>query len=259
MSSDFAILSQLTDEDKLFLRRIDDMIDLSEKYFEPRFSFFLDLRKQAMLVSYLNSIKYDRYIFSGGYETADRKIAGVYPLYCETDNIGFPVDCIVFTYRNQDVLTHRDFLGSLMSLQIKRELVGDIIIGKGKSYIFVSDSISDFIISNIDKVGKIGVKIEKCADPVIEKNENFSEICGTVASLRLDCIVSLVTGLSREKSVAFISSNGIDINYVNIRHSSAVLKLSDVFSVRGYGKFILYSVDGTSKKGRTHITVKKYI
>ena len=89
--------------------------------------------------------------------------------------------------------------------------------------------------------------------------DEFSEIAGTVSSLRLDCIASLVTKQSREKSVLFIKSVGADVNYKKIFFPDSQLKEGDIFSIRGFGKFILSCIGGVTKKNRIHVCIKKYI
>lgn len=253
------MLTCLSNEDKLLLRKADDLIELSEKYFCDKYSFFLDERQKELIIQYFNSIGFNNFSFNGGYQLSLRNILSVFPMYIENEHSNFPIDCILFEYRKQDLLSHRDFLGSLMSLQIKRELLGDIIVNNGKSYVFVHNSISSFLINNITKIGKIGVKLSICLSPEITIENKFDEILGTVASLRLDSIVALVTGLSREKASLIIKSNGIDVNYVNIKDNSFLLKSFDVFSLRKFGKFTIAEIGGTSKKGRIHIKINKYI
>ena len=59
---------------------------------------------------------------------------------------------------------HKDFLGSLMGLNIKRELMGDLILEsegrKISGYIPVSEKIADYIISELKQIGKASCEIE---------------------------------------------------------------------------------------------------
>ena len=89
--------------------------------------------------------------------------------------------------------------------------------------------------------------------------DEFSEITGTVSSLRIDCITSLVTKQSREKSALHIKSVGADVNYKKVFSPDTQLKAGDIFSIRGFGKFILFSIGGVTKKNRIHVCIKKYI
>lgn len=259
MNSDFKAMSDLSSDDKLLIRKIIDYIRISENNYMIKFSFFLDERQTEIIKRYLTSIKYETYNFSGGYEKAKRQVLMIFSDYYENDSLKFPIKAVEFTYRKQDKLSHRDFLGLLMSFQIKRDLIGDIIVSDGKTIVFLYDTIADFVVENTNKVGNIGVQTCIASDLSLIIEDKFESLNGSVASLRLDCVASLATGLSRAKTTLVIKSLGIDINYINIKDTSYNLKVGDTFSIRGYGKFILESENGVSKKGKKYITIKKFI
>ena len=96
-------------------------------------------------------------------------------------------------------------------------------------------------------------------NPTVQKNESFGEISGTVASLRLDSIISLAVGISREKAAQLIRNTGVDVNYEKKYSVDFQLQEGDKFSLRGYGKFIVYSVNGRTRKDRIHLCIKNYL
>lgn len=260
LSADF--YNNLSDEDKLLVSRINDLAAIADNKFIPKFSFFLDERQTLLSESVLKKLDID-YKFWGGFDKSSRKILGVFPKYYDEGNLpekDFPVASLTFNYRSCDVLTHRDFLGSFMSKQIARNLIGDIIVNNGFTIMFVYSSIADMLLNECSKIGSVGVKINKTnnVDNIIIP-DNFLEINGTVSSLRLDCLVSLATKLSREKSTLLIRNGAVSVFYEAILSSSKILSQGDIFSIRGYGKFILDSVGGKSKKDRIHICIKKYV
>ena len=77
--------------------------------------------------------------------------------------------------------------------------------------------------------------------------------------MRLDCILSLALRKSREKTVQIIKKDGADINFVTVFSPSVTLKENDIFSVRGFGKFILKNISAPTSKGRFHILIQKFI
>lgn len=197
--------------------------------------------------------------FGAGHENAVRKVLCVYNDYfIDSWKSETGVKCLTFKYRTEDKLTHRDFLGSLMALRLKRETIGDIIIGDGITQIFVTEIASVHIMNELCKVGKVGVSIYDDIPFELDVIQEYEDISGTVSSLRLDSILSLSIHQSREKSARLIQALGVQLNYVQVNSVSKELKCGDVFSVKGYGKFILSDVTGFSKKGRIHITVRKY-
>lgn len=251
----------LSDEDKLLSRRVLDWIHVSENKYTIKYSAFLDNHQSEVCKSVLSYMNFNNYSFYGGYENASRTILGVFPPYSDfAVDTDFPIKPVLFSYRTEDKLTHRDFLGALMGLQIRRDMIGDILVNNDKCLIFINESVYDFVFNNVRKIGSVGVKL---SDDISSFNfnikENFKQINGTVSSLRLDCIVNLATKLSREKASALIKSGNVKVNYVNINNPSFSLKENDVLSLRGYGKFIFTSVTGISKKNRYCIEIDKFV
>lgn len=246
-------------DDRLLKAKLHDMLERSEKNCMPVFSDFLDERQAGFLNAELIKLSCHNFLLYGGYDNAQRKILCVHTTYFIPEPQDFPLNIIEFSYRKSDILTHRDFLGSIMACRIKREKVGDILISDGAAQVFVYDSVSSFLLNEITKIGRVGVKTsitDKCS---IEKIQNYHDINGTVASMRLDCILSLALGKSREKTVQIIKKDGTDINFVTVFSPSVILKENDVFSVRGYGKFVLSKISGVSSKGRLHVLIQKFI
>ncbi len=254
-----SFLKNLSKTDRLLVDKIIDWVNIANEKYIEKFSFFLDCRQSKIAKQVLDSLKYKSYKFFGGYENAFRLVLGVFPPYIEINNNDFPVKGLTFTYRKCDILTHRDVLGSLMSLKISRECIGDIIIDEGKAIVFVVDKILPLILENIHKIGRIGVKAEVGIDlSEVSFEQRFSDISGTVASLRADCVAALAINKSREKTSDLIKSSGIIIDYEEVFSPSAEMCEGICFSIRGYGKFLLSSVNGLSRKNRLHITIKKY-
>lgn len=248
---------ELSDDDKILVSHIQDMTELCEKSYKPRFSAFLDERQIVVARSVLNDLRWNDYEFFGGYEEASRKVLGVFPEYYDGEP-EFPIAALTFKYREADKLTHRDFLGVFMSRQVKREMLGDIIVSSGSTTAFVYDTVKQTLMSEISKIGSVGVKITEDNEPDLNISQSFIEKNGTVSSMRLDSIVGMAAGISRGKAVSLIKGRYVSVMYVTEESASFILSEGDVFSVRGIGKFLLHSVNGTTKKDRIHITVKKY-
>ncbi len=250
--------SKLPDDDRLLVSHIADMIGICEKSYAPRFSSFLDERQTALVRSFLNERGFERYGFYGGYEDASRKVLGVFPPYWDEAE-KYPISAVSFKYRDIDKLSHRDFLGAFMSRQIKRDMLGDIIVGTGNTVAFVYDTVKPVLLSEISKIGSVGVKAAEEVNPHIQIEQSFKEKNGSVSSLRLDSILALAAGISRGKASDVIKGGNVTVNYSAAVSPSAEMNVGDVFSARGFGKFILSSVNGKTKKDRYHVTVKKYI
>ncbi|WP_369714859.1 RNA-binding protein [Leptotrichia alba] len=161
--------------------------------------------------------------------------------------------------------SHKDFLGSLMGLNIKRELMGDLILeSKNKQisgYIPVSEKIVDYIISELKQIGRATCEIE-----IIDtENKNnlpqykYDDKLITIPSKRLDSIVSTITNLSRAKVIEPIEKGKVLVDYVEEKDKSKMLEIGSLITIRGFGKYKLFLEKGETKKGKERILVKKYI
>lgn len=248
--------NNLPEEDRILASHILDMIEICEKSYQPKFSFFLDERQSILAEKIMVEQKCENYKLFGGYDNASRKILAIFPPYYDDEN--FPITTLLIKYREADKLTHRDFLGSFMSRQIKRNMLGDIVVGKGITTVFVYDTVKDVLLSEINKIGSVGVKITETDNVDIEVEQKFIEKTGTISSMRLDSIVSVASGLSREKSANLIKGGNVTVMYNIVESPSHQLNEGDIFSVRGSGKYVLFSVNGKTKKDRINVTIKKY-
>lgn len=209
----------------------------------------------------------------GGYCNAERARVYFLPDYMSTEEDVHPSDVISeYGYEEPTAmlkitasgfrsLTHRDFMGSLLSLGIERDVVGDIVIdGDFCAYVFCDIGIAAFICDNLTKVANDAVKVSVEPLPRTEFGaRRFETIHETVMSGRLDAIVGAVCNLSREISKKLVLSGMCELNHECEQSPDRELKAGDVFSVRGYGKYKLSSYDGENRRGRQRITVQKYI
>ncbi len=240
-----------SDKDQLFLSKLDDAVELCFRRQKPYFFSFLSERKQALATQYLKNICFDNFSFFGGYNNSERRVLGLF-FDVQTE---FPVSAIQFNFRNCDKLSHRDFLGALMSLGIERETIGDILVEDGRCVVFVKTEIKDYIINQISKIGNVGVKLSTPKNDDLPKGRGFEEKNFTVASLRLDNIVAAVTGLSREKTKNLILSGNVGYNYVATQNISQNVSVGGILTIRGKGKFVVDDVLGETKKHRIRISV----
>lgn len=243
-------------ETELFVARVGDTADICEKTGRPKFMGFLSA-EQAVLATQILSKRSVDFALWGGYADAERKILACFPDWMEEKS--FPIEAITFTYRKSDILHHKDFLGSLMALGIKRETVGDILIENGRAVVFVLDEITDYILTEVGKIGRIGVTAQKgFSEPLPQKN-SLKEFTETVASLRLDCVVSAIAGISRAVATEKINDGFVTVNSVTVQKNTKIVTYGDIITVRGSGKFIIDAVSDRTKKDRIILKYKKYV
>ena len=236
-------------------KRFIELANRAEERSYVTFSDFLNMEEKSLLESLkLNT----EHCFFGGYDTAERCVAA-FGYGCE--NAEFPIAIIKaqpVSPKFADKLTHRDFLGSLMGLGIKREVLGDIVLADNVGYIFCLKSIAEYIAQSLDKVKHTTVKcsiiaeLPEAAQSVPEEKQLIA------ASERLDVIVAAVYGFSRSEVKEFFTNRKIFVNSAQCENFSCIPKAGDIISVRGKGRFVYNGILGNTKKNRLIISVSIY-
>jgi RNA-binding protein YlmH len=155
-------------------------------------------------------------------------------------------------------LRHRDFLGALTALGIRREMLGDILTGKGRAVVFVREDVAPFLMDQADKIGRVGVRTGYADVTDLPVPDDFEERVITLNSLRLDAFVAHAANLSRDKAARLIKGEMVMVDHVTVTEVSAPLRAGATVTVRKYGKFVLTALLGTSKKGKLKAAVKHY-
>lgn len=247
----------LSKEETIFLSKIEDSIRICEKNNIPKFSCFLDLRQQKLASYQANSMSLTNYMFFGGFEDSERKMFGVFPDYIVDYKNAFPIDVIKIEHSRK--ILHRDILGTLMSIGVKRETIGDILVNENCSFVFAVTNMTEHIFNNISKIANVGVKLSLCdySDVIIPENR-FIKGTVIVSSLRLDCVVAALSNLSRADSAGLIQAEKVSVNGEIIKSVSKCISQKDVVSIRSFGKFIIGETEHVTKKGRLVLSYKKY-
>lgn len=245
-------------DDAMLEAAVLDALRLCEKRSVPRFLGFLDERQRSVAQIVLNREKADRYSFFGGYGEAERTILGLFPDYEEPNTEAFPITALGFQYRKEGTLNHRDFLGALLSCGVKREKVGDILCSDGFAVSFIDSDIARFLIGQITKVGGEGVTLLPDYQGTLPLAPAFLEIQDTVASPRLDAVIKVAAGISRQEAARKIELGMISVNHIPCASASRNVNENDVLSVRGTGRFTVEKLGPVTRKGRLFITLKKY-
>lgn len=243
-------------KNKMF--RIIDKANGCLKNYDVRFSDFLNPFEVENVKAILNS-SYDlKYTVDGGYDESERKMVFIYPFYMGYEDIRETLRFIQiegnFKFKS---ISHKDYLGSLLSLGIKREKIGDIIIHENFCQVVVTFDICDFILMNLEKVARNNVKLKEISrKEVVYNPPNYKEINFTVSSNRIDCIISGLYNISRQESAKLISNEKVQVNYEKITSCSKEVKSESLISVRGKGRSQINSIGDLTKKGKMKVQGK---
>lgn len=234
-------------------------------------TMFLNMNQRAEVAAFCRKQKSAKCEFYGGYEDAERITVVFLPYYIDAaDNIveyfaenegDSPVALVkASTPKGSRNLTHRDYLGSLLALGIKREVIGDIIISETGAQIFIMREMADFLLLNYDKAGRTSLKLERKALQDFEFTEAHTEqVAATVPSLRLDSVVASAFSLSRTKAADNIRGGIVFVNNLESIKPDRVLREKDKIALRGRGKIIIEEIGSRTRKDRIHVTFRKYL
>lgn len=244
-------------EPKAVEYRVNDILKQCENNKKPYFFGFLTPEEQSVAITALCGFK--NYLIYGGSENAERAYLGVFPEGINPEASFFPVKAITFEFRRQYKLSHRDFLGAVLGLGLKRETVGDIFIESGRAVVFVSKEVYGFIMQHLTCVGKVGVTLYGTPPEKLPGTLPREAITVTVASLRIDCLVAALCGVSRNTAEELIADGRVALNSVIVKKATRQVNTGEKITVRGIGRFVLVNINGTTKKGRIKAEIEKYV
>ncbi|SDZ16697.1 RNA-binding protein YlmH, contains S4-like domain [Proteiniborus ethanoligenes] len=245
-------------EQLLVMRKVIDKLERVVSNHSVEYTDFLDPYQRKLCHSFLNKFHEVCYFEEGGLESAERKSIVIYPAYLEKNSIELPIIALridgSFKFRE---LNHRDYLGALMSLGIKREKIGDILIHKEYGNIVVLQEIAPYIKYNLEMINKEPITITEInTSQLIEVEEEYIEKNIIVPSFRLDAFVSAICNLSRDKSSSLVRNGYVKVNWQTIDTISKEVCEGDLLSIRGFGRTKIIGNLGKTKKDRIKVIVK---
>lgn len=250
-----------TSEDRVLLAKVWDKISAGMRKNIPANTAFLTLRELEMC-RYLFGSQEGLFPF-GGYEGAERQMLIFLPEYLDTATLyeeDAPLVCLRAEFFDGDTPSHRDFLGALMGSGIARDTIGDICVGKGQCDFFVTAEIAPYLLQNFTGAGRTKVHLQSIPlREVTVAQPQTKEIRDTVASVRLDSIISSGFRIGRSAASQYITAGKVAIDGLPCEKPDKVLSEGAKISVRGLGKIRLRAINGQTKKGRISLIIDRYI
>ncbi|RDU22787.1 YlmH family RNA-binding protein [Anaerosacchariphilus polymeriproducens] len=240
-------------------------VELADKAYTQNlytYTGFLNMMEQDIFYQVLPLIPHVPYQLFGGEDFCERQMIGFGSCALFGYQGEFPISCLhvyPVSFKYADMLAHRDFLGALLNLGIERSTIGDIFVKNKEAYLYCQKNMSDYIITNLDRIHHTSVKVEMVETeltndwkPVL-KSESMP-----VSSFRLDVVIAAVYHLSRKQSLEYLQEKKIFVNGRCIQNPSHILQEGDLISVRGQGRFWFRKIGGETKKGKFFLTIEKY-
>lgn len=237
------------------MEKIDDYIKLCQKIDNIVFS------KEFYPLSQIKNIFYKDVIFKfkGINSDSEKKMIAFIPKYLSDFDFNFPVKYFKIEKKSKFIsLEHKHYLGNILSLGIKREILGDLIVRDGVCYGIIVEEMFEFLRDNLSKINSSPVEVQEIKENEIPEGE-FEIINILVSSMRLDSFIAEITNLSRNLAAEYVMLGNVQVNYEIKKEKDTKLNIGDVIIIKKYGKYIVFKDNGLSKKEKYKVIMKKFI
>ncbi len=240
------ILKRIMDkEDKIIVSNILDKYIKYNKTNISTYTNFLDQRRLKLVEDTLKYLKIDYNIYINND-------------YLEKAIIYFgEYEDFITIYQIDGKFEHKDILGTLFSLGLDYDLIGDIVVEENYAYFTSLTRLNDLIDNNFNMIKNKYIKPKKVNEMIITKDKfnNFNII---ISSMRLDCIVSKLANLGRNDAVKYINDGFVLLNYKECKNIKKQVFEGDIISIRKVGKFKIRNEEKKTKKDNIILNISKY-
>jgi len=243
------------------IKRLRELADRSFNNGQFTFTDFLSVAELEIYYENEKELRFASPKLFGGCDLSERKMIR----FGNEEELGysqeFPITALsVKPLLNKfaDDLNHRDFLGALMNLGIKREMLGDIFVKDKQACVFCKENIAGFIVDNLTRIKHTSVKAEITDSIQDITAPDMEEKIIQVSSQRIDAVIARVCNLSRQEALTLFSEGLVYRNGRSCSENAVMLQPGDVISVRGKGKFEFSQQLSISRKGKLNCKVMIY-
>jgi len=246
-------------DERRLLARVWDKAD-SARRGAPACTSFLSTHEQELSARLIAAMGRPRHLFSGGFADAERKVCAFLPDWQEPEDWEPPFAALRCRWQSGEKLTHRDFLGSVLGQGIDREKVGDILVRDGTCDLLVFKELVPYLLQNLTGAGRAKLKVEEIPLAEIAPPEKAVKVIhDTVSSPRLDAVLSSGFSVSRGKAAELIAAGRVELDHAPCLKADKPVTEGAVLTCRGLGKCVVTALGGVSKKGRTILTIERYL
>lgn len=250
-------------EDVALLTHLLDRADACAQKCYVTASRFLDLRQSTLAEQALRQYAAPQWFFHGGWERAERRVIVFVPDYAQPEDIpgseDDPISVLRCVKHRADELTHRDYLGSLMGLQIRRDCVGDILVSDHGADILVLRELLPFLLTHYGKAGRKHLELSEVPlSDLILPEQSIEYLRDTVASMRLDAVTAALFRLSRTRAAEAVRRGAVYLDDRQCLNADREVPEGARITLRGTGRGEVEQILGESKKGRIILSLKRY-
>lgn len=249
-------------EDEILLSHALDQLLLCQKRNIPTHTGFLSPAQWTAVAQLAERTGAAELLTVGGYPEAERRRCLFLPDYLPPECVDAAeyIAALRLRWYHAGALSHRDLLGSLMGLGLKREALGDLLVGEESCDLLLLPEMAPFVRDNLERAGREALRIEPVAlDSLHFPEARVKTIRASVASLRLDAVAAACFGLSRAKLSELIRAGKVAVNYRPVQRPDLSLSAGDLISCRGEGKGRLTRVGELTRKGRISVELERFV
>ena len=243
------------------LKRAEDLLSRCERASVMTGTAYLTPAEQAVLTAWAKSRSDCTMLLRGGHPDCERKAAFFLPYYLDESSFDeeeqFRAIRAVAGFGEPG---HRDYMGAVLGLGIRRDFLGDIWVSGNTAILFCLPSIEQHLLLSLDKVGRYGVKT--CSLPLSEVPAPERKVkirTFTVQSMRLDAVAAGLFNISRTTAATLINAGLASLNHLPCLRTDAPVREGDIISIRGHGKASVAELGGQSRKGRIFLRGEIYV
>lgn len=169
-------------------------------------------------------------------------------------------EVLLYEIKAKIPIKHQDILGSVYSLNISRDLFGDILLIDGRCYIYILPIVRKYFETNFLMVKNSHVELELLdIDYLKDYERSYERQEIIVSSNRIDTVVSSISRVGRSNIKEMLKKKEIMLNYDFLKDDSYKLKIGDIFSIKRIGKFKYNGVLKNTKSNHFVIEILKYL
>ena len=222
--------------EEVFVKKVLDYLDQAQYKQRLILTQFLDPYHQSIVKSVIGHQDEVQVLENGGFIHSESQRMIIAPYFYEIEKEDFEiVVCKIIYAKNFEKLTHRDILGALMSIGIKRELFGDIVEKDKDFYLAVDQHIYEYLKDHLSMIKRSKVKFVEWDEEIEVKNDYLVKSF-IVSSFRLDKIISSFYKISRQKAAEFIRAGHVKVNHKPVEQINYLCNNKDIISFKKHGR-----------------------
>ena len=222
--------------EEVFVKKVLDYLDQVQYKQRLILTQFLDPYHQSIVKSVIGHQDEVQVLENGGFIHSESQRMIIAPYFYEIEKEDFEiVVCKIIYAKNFEKLTHRDILGALMSIGIKRELFGDIVEKDIDFYLAVDQHIYEYLKDHLSMFKRSKVKFVEWDEEIEVKNDYLVKSF-IVSSFRLDKIISSFYKISRQKAAEFIRAGHVKVNHKPVEQINYLCNNKDIISFKKHGR-----------------------